>query len=115
MGRRRFAVSYLLVGLAAVAVYRYEHSQYAYWAIALYGAAGTAFGAWKMPRAERRPWLIIAAGVVLWVGGDVEWYAETLFGSCAWKASTTCSRPQPTRASACGTGGTSTGSRGPWL
>jgi len=80
MGGRRFAVSYLLVGLAAVAVYRFEHSQYAYWAIALYGAAGTAFGAWKMPRAERRPWLIIAAGVVLWVGGDVEWYAETLFG-----------------------------------
>ena len=80
MRRRRFAVSYLLLGLVAVATYRVEHSQYAYWAIALYGAAGTALGAWKMPRAERRPWLIIATGVVLWVSGDVEWYAETLFG-----------------------------------
>ena len=74
------AFCYLALGLGAVIAYRWVHSDYAYWAIALYGAAGTIAGARRMPAEERRPWLFIAAGVVLWVLGDIECYAETLFG-----------------------------------
>ena len=80
MRPRLLVSSYLAVGLAAVVAYRFAHSDYAYWAIALYGAAGTAVGALRMPPGQRRPWLIVAAGVALWVFGDIEWFAETLFG-----------------------------------
>ena len=80
MRQRLIALTYLALGLAFAAYYRLDHDDYTYWAIALYGAAGTVLGACRMPRSERRPWLFLAAGVTLWVAGDIEWYAETMFG-----------------------------------
>ncbi len=80
MRRRTLAGSYLIVGLALVVSYRWLHSMYAYGAIASYGALGAALGTWRMPRAVRTPWLCIAAGLVLWVAGDIEWDAEVLLG-----------------------------------
>jgi signal transduction histidine kinase len=80
MRHRLVVLSYPAVGLGLVVGYRWLHTDYAYWAIALFGAAGTAAGALRMPAGRRRPWLFIAAGVVLWVLGDLEWDIEAALG-----------------------------------
>jgi signal transduction histidine kinase len=80
MRRRLVVLAYVVVGLGLVVGYRWVHSDYAYWGIALYGAAGTVAGACRMPAGRRRPWLFMAAGVVLWVLGDLEWDIEAALG-----------------------------------
>lgn len=77
----RFVRAYLVVGVAAVVAYRWVGGNPAYyWAIALYGAAGTVAGALRGPRGQRLPWLLLASGVVLWVGGDIAWEVIAMGG-----------------------------------
>lgn len=76
----RFVRAYLVVGVAAVVAYRWVQGNPAYWAIALFGAAGTVVGALRGPRGQRLPWLLLASGVVLWVGGDIAWEVIAMGG-----------------------------------
>lgn len=76
----RFTRAYLAVGLAAVVGYHWVGGDVSYWAIACYGAVGSLLGALRMPRAERLPWLVLAAAILLWVAGDIEWEVEAMLG-----------------------------------
>ena len=41
---------------------------------------GVTLGASRRPRGERLPWLVLAAGVALWVAGDIAWEILALHG-----------------------------------
>jgi signal transduction histidine kinase len=73
LAENKLVRGYLLAGLALVAAYRWENGTYDYWAIALYGAAGTIAGALRAPRGDRAPWLLLAGGVTLLAAGDIAW------------------------------------------
>ena len=80
LAENKLVRGYLLAGLALVVAYHWENGTYDYWAIALYGAAGAVAGAFRAPRGDRAPWLLLAGGVVLFVAGDIAWDVLDMLG-----------------------------------
>ena len=76
----RFVRGYLTVGLAAVGSYHWLGGNACWMAISLYGLAGLVVGALRIPRGSRMPWLVLAAGVGLWIAGSVETGVERWLG-----------------------------------
>lgn len=76
----RVVRGYVALGAAAVLSYHWLHDDALYVAIALYCLAGAIGGALRMPPGTRRPWLVLAGAIGLWMAGDITFGIETVLG-----------------------------------